>query len=198
MSEGGAWGPGRAFRGSGSQVSAGGEDGRGPRWARGQAALCPQDAFQEEYCRTGTFPETPMVPPRRPWTLVNWLFWASLLLYPFVRFLVNMVSSGSSLTLAGFVLVFFVGESGAVAGEGIAGLGPCDDHARPWGETDLGSGSQAWATSRCRQGALCPGGWGLGPRIGRAAAEAPPGASSAPPPLQRLRSVSSHFVLVPR
>lgn len=71
--------------------------------------LCPQDAFQEEYYRTGTFPETAMVPPRRPWTLVNWLFWASLLLYPFFRFLINMISSGSSLTLASFVLVFFVG-----------------------------------------------------------------------------------------
>lgn len=75
-----------------------------------RAPLCLQDAFQEEYYRTGTFPETPMVPPRRPWTLLNWLFWASLLLYPFFRFLVNMVSSGSSLTLASFVLVFFVGK----------------------------------------------------------------------------------------
>ncbi|XP_032693134.1 1-acyl-sn-glycerol-3-phosphate acyltransferase delta [Lontra canadensis] len=71
-----------------------------------------KDAFQEEYHRTGTFPETAMVPPRRPWTLLNWLFWASLLLYPFFRFLVNMVSSGSSLTLASFVLVFFVASMG--------------------------------------------------------------------------------------
>ncbi|XP_058591827.1 1-acyl-sn-glycerol-3-phosphate acyltransferase delta isoform X2 [Neofelis nebulosa] len=71
-----------------------------------------KDAFQEEYYRTGTFPETPMVPPRRPWTLINWLFWASLLLYPFFRFLTNMISSGSSLTLASFVLVFFVASMG--------------------------------------------------------------------------------------
>ncbi|XP_048970163.1 1-acyl-sn-glycerol-3-phosphate acyltransferase delta isoform X2 [Canis lupus baileyi] len=71
-----------------------------------------KDAFQEEYYRTGTFPETPMVPPRRPWTLINWLFWASLLLYPFFRFLINMISSGSSLTLASFVLVFFVASMG--------------------------------------------------------------------------------------
>lgn len=53
------------------------------------------------------------MPPRRPWTLVNWLVWASLLLYPFFRFLSNMISSGSSLTLASFVLVFFVGKSRA-------------------------------------------------------------------------------------
>nr|XP_036879817.1 1-acyl-sn-glycerol-3-phosphate acyltransferase delta isoform X2 [Manis javanica] len=71
-----------------------------------------KDAFQEEYYRTGTFPETPLVPPRRPWTLVNWLVWASLLLYPFFRFLSNMISSGSSLTLASFVLVFFVASMG--------------------------------------------------------------------------------------
>ncbi|XP_035880850.1 1-acyl-sn-glycerol-3-phosphate acyltransferase delta isoform X3 [Phyllostomus discolor] len=71
-----------------------------------------KDAFQEQYCRTGTFPETPMVPPRRPWTLLNWLLWASLLLWPFFRFLVSMVSSGSSLTLASFVLVFFVASVG--------------------------------------------------------------------------------------
>lgn len=90
--------------------------------AGAEAPLCPQDAFQEEYYQTGTFPETPMVPPRRPWTLLNWLFWASLLLYPFFRFLVSMVSSGSSLTLAGFVLVFFVGEwpAGQLSGCGAA------------------------------------------------------------------------------
>ncbi|XP_073892887.1 1-acyl-sn-glycerol-3-phosphate acyltransferase delta isoform X2 [Macaca fascicularis] len=71
-----------------------------------------KDAFQEEYYRTGTFPETPMVPPRRPWTLVNWLFWASLVLYPFFQFLVSMIRSGSSLTLASFILVFFVASMG--------------------------------------------------------------------------------------
>lgn len=85
----------------------------GPRGRALRPPLRPQDAFQEQYCRTGTFPGTPMVPPRRPWALLNWLFWASLLLCPFVRFLVSMVSSGSSLTLASFVLVLFVGKWGA-------------------------------------------------------------------------------------
>lgn len=88
-----------------------------------QVPVCPQDAFQEEYYRTGTFPGTPMVPPRRPWTLLNWLFWASLLLYPFFQFLVNMVSSGSSLTLASFVLVFFVGKWRARGWRGALGKG---------------------------------------------------------------------------
>ncbi|XP_055289813.1 1-acyl-sn-glycerol-3-phosphate acyltransferase delta isoform X1 [Moschus berezovskii] len=83
-----------------------------------------KDAFQEEYSRTGTFPETPVVPPRRPWTLINWLFWASLLLYPFFRFVVNMVSSGSSLTLASFVLVFFVEQVWTFSGEVRVGASP--------------------------------------------------------------------------
>lgn len=83
-----------------------------PVWRLRVLFPVPQDAFQEEYYRTGTFPETPMVPPRRPWTLVNWLFWASLVLYPFFQFLVSMIRSGSSLTLASFILVFFVASMG--------------------------------------------------------------------------------------
>ncbi|XP_060229636.1 1-acyl-sn-glycerol-3-phosphate acyltransferase delta isoform X1 [Meriones unguiculatus] len=71
-----------------------------------------KDAFQEEYYRTGVFPETPWVPPRRPWALVNWLFWASLLLYPFFQFLISMVSSGSSVTLASLVLIFCMASMG--------------------------------------------------------------------------------------
>uniref|UniRef100_A0A7M4FI15 1-acyl-sn-glycerol-3-phosphate acyltransferase delta n=1 Tax=Crocodylus porosus TaxID=8502 RepID=A0A7M4FI15_CROPO len=67
-----------------------------------------KDAIQEEYYRTGVYPETPIVPPRRPWTLLNWLFWALLLLYPLFKLLINMVSSGSSLTLASFAFVFIV------------------------------------------------------------------------------------------
>ncbi|KFW10844.1 1-acyl-sn-glycerol-3-phosphate acyltransferase delta, partial [Fulmarus glacialis] len=61
-----------------------------------------RDAFQEEYYRTGTYPAVPIVPPRRPWTLFNWLFWALLLLYPLFKLLINMINSGSSLTLASF------------------------------------------------------------------------------------------------
>ncbi|XP_009582701.1 PREDICTED: 1-acyl-sn-glycerol-3-phosphate acyltransferase delta-like, partial [Fulmarus glacialis] len=63
------------------------------------------DAFQEEYYRTGTYPAVPIVPPRRPWTLFNWLFWALLLLYPLFKLLINMINSGSSLTLASFAFV---------------------------------------------------------------------------------------------
>nr|KAF6503766.1 1-acylglycerol-3-phosphate O-acyltransferase 4 [Rousettus aegyptiacus] len=91
-----------------------------------------KDAFQEQYCRTGTFPGTPMVPPRRPWALLNWLFWASLLLCPFVRFLVSMVSSGSSLTLASFVLVLFVASMGVRWMIGVTEI----DKGSAYGDTD--------------------------------------------------------------
>uniref|UniRef100_A0ABM5FZ25 1-acyl-sn-glycerol-3-phosphate acyltransferase delta n=1 Tax=Pogona vitticeps TaxID=103695 RepID=A0ABM5FZ25_9SAUR len=71
-----------------------------------------KDSFQEEYYRTGIYPGTPIVPPRRPWTLLNWLFWALLLLYPLFKLLINMTSSGSSLTLATFAFVFLAEVSG--------------------------------------------------------------------------------------
>lgn len=155
------------------------------RAAGGQAALCPQDALQEEYSRTGTFPGTPMVPPRRPWTLVNWLFWASLLLYPFFRFLVNVVRSGSSLTLASFVLVFFVGEygaSGAWAGAGGAsrkGQGGAGGTA-PSVRTRPGCRSRRW-TGRSSSRAQKPQPGGLPPgrplpvRMHPLRLQAPPG-----------------------
>ncbi|OWK61280.1 1-acyl-sn-glycerol-3-phosphate acyltransferase delta [Lonchura striata] len=69
-----------------------------------------QDAFQEEYYRTGTYPAVPTIPPRRPWTLLNWLFWALLLLYPLFQLLINMINSGSSLTLASFAFVIIIGK----------------------------------------------------------------------------------------
>ncbi|XP_030905712.1 1-acyl-sn-glycerol-3-phosphate acyltransferase delta isoform X1 [Melopsittacus undulatus] len=71
-----------------------------------------KDAFQEEYYRTGAYPAVPIVPPRRPWTLLNWLFWALLLLYPLFKLLINMISSGSSLTLASFAFVIVMASVG--------------------------------------------------------------------------------------
>ncbi|XP_053795026.1 1-acyl-sn-glycerol-3-phosphate acyltransferase delta isoform X1 [Vidua macroura] len=71
-----------------------------------------KDAFQEEYYRTGTYPAVPTIPPRRPWTLLNWLFWALLLLYPLFQLLINMINSGSSLTLASFAFVIIIASVG--------------------------------------------------------------------------------------
>ncbi|KAJ8250691.1 hypothetical protein COCON_G00226130 [Conger conger] len=58
-----------------------------------------KDQFQEEYSQTGRFPGAVLTPARRPWTLLNWLFWASVLLYPLAGLLVRLVSSGSSATI---------------------------------------------------------------------------------------------------
>ncbi|KAJ8248281.1 hypothetical protein GJAV_G00240320 [Gymnothorax javanicus] len=55
-----------------------------------------KDQFQEDYCRTGRFPGPTVTPPRRPWSLLNWLFWASLLLYPLVGLVAQLASTGSS------------------------------------------------------------------------------------------------------
>ncbi|XP_037248750.1 1-acyl-sn-glycerol-3-phosphate acyltransferase delta isoform X3 [Falco biarmicus] len=70
------------------------------------------DAFQEEYYQRGTYPAVPIIPPRRPWTLLNWLFWALLLLYPLFKLLINMINSGSSLTLASFAFVIVMASVG--------------------------------------------------------------------------------------
>lgn len=40
-----------------------------------------------------------MSPPRRPWALINWLFWSCLLLYPLGLLLAQLISSGSMLTI---------------------------------------------------------------------------------------------------
>ncbi|XP_066553404.1 1-acyl-sn-glycerol-3-phosphate acyltransferase delta [Amia ocellicauda] len=61
-----------------------------------------KDAFQEQYCKTGRFPGPTAHPPRRIWPLLNWLFWASVLLYPLFRLLVTLISAGSSVTLLSF------------------------------------------------------------------------------------------------
>ncbi|XP_071754120.1 1-acyl-sn-glycerol-3-phosphate acyltransferase delta [Centroberyx gerrardi] len=58
-----------------------------------------KDSFQEHYTQTGRFPGPVVNPPRRPWTLINWLFWSCLLLYPLGLLLAQLLSSGSVLTV---------------------------------------------------------------------------------------------------
>ncbi|XP_078503059.1 1-acyl-sn-glycerol-3-phosphate acyltransferase delta isoform X2 [Lissotriton helveticus] len=67
-----------------------------------------KDAFQEQYYKTGTFSGIPFVRPRSWCTLLNWLFWAILLMYPLFNLLVNMFISGSYLTLAIFASLIIV------------------------------------------------------------------------------------------
>lgn len=58
-----------------------------------------KDSFQEHYAQTGRFPGPINSPPRQPWCLINWLFWSCLLLYPLFLFFVQLISSGSVITI---------------------------------------------------------------------------------------------------
>lgn len=68
--------------------------------------LHSQDALQEMYKQKGTFPGEPIKPARRPWTLLNFLCWATILLSPLFSFVLGVFASGSPLlilTFLGFV-----------------------------------------------------------------------------------------------
>ncbi|XP_034464439.1 1-acyl-sn-glycerol-3-phosphate acyltransferase delta [Hippoglossus hippoglossus] len=58
-----------------------------------------KDSFQEHYTQTGRFPGPKTSPPSRPWSLINWLIWSCLLLYPLGLLLARLISSGSVFTL---------------------------------------------------------------------------------------------------
>lgn len=71
---------------------------------------CGQDALQENYNKVGKFPGPTIIPRRRPWTLLNFLFWATLLLSPLIKFACGVAVSGSPLLIIGFILFLIVGE----------------------------------------------------------------------------------------
>ncbi|XP_029376308.1 1-acyl-sn-glycerol-3-phosphate acyltransferase delta [Echeneis naucrates] len=71
-----------------------------------------KDSFQEHYTQTGCFPGPVVSPPRRPWTLINWLFWCSLLLYPLALLLTQLISSGSILPILASVALCSAGSLG--------------------------------------------------------------------------------------
>ncbi|XP_075053647.1 1-acyl-sn-glycerol-3-phosphate acyltransferase gamma [Mixophyes fleayi] len=62
-----------------------------------------KDALQEQYLQEGTFPGTQIVPSRRPWTFLNFLFWATLLLSPLFSFAIGIFASGSPLLILSFM-----------------------------------------------------------------------------------------------
>ncbi|XP_041061895.1 1-acyl-sn-glycerol-3-phosphate acyltransferase delta isoform X2 [Carcharodon carcharias] len=71
-----------------------------------------KDMLQEEYFKRGFYPGTPIVPAKRPWVLVNWLFWAALLLFPLFKLVANMICNRSSLTLITFSLIIVAASVG--------------------------------------------------------------------------------------
>ncbi|XP_041646305.1 1-acyl-sn-glycerol-3-phosphate acyltransferase delta [Cheilinus undulatus] len=58
-----------------------------------------KDSFQDHYIQTGRYPGPIVNPPRRPWALINWIFWAFLLLYPLGLLFTQLISSGSMWTI---------------------------------------------------------------------------------------------------
>lgn len=55
------------------------------------------------YNQKGVFPGQPFRPARRPWTLLNFLFWATVLLSPLFRFVLGVFASGSPLLILTFL-----------------------------------------------------------------------------------------------
>lgn len=72
--------------------------------------LSSQDALQEMYNKEGKFPGPIVIPRRRPWTLLNFLFWASLLLSPLIKFAYGVAISGSPLLIIGFIIFLVIGR----------------------------------------------------------------------------------------
>ncbi|CAL8254483.1 unnamed protein product [Lota lota] len=69
-----------------------------------------KDALQEQYYTTGRFPGNPVIPARRPWTLLNFFFWVVILFYPLIQLAVSVVASGNQLLILGLLLLLVVGS----------------------------------------------------------------------------------------
>lgn len=74
-------------------------------------SLSFKDALQEHYEKEGCFPGPTIKPKRRVWTLLNFLFWATLLLSPLINFAWDVFVSGSPLLIIGFLIFLIVGQS---------------------------------------------------------------------------------------
>ncbi|XP_048202117.1 1-acyl-sn-glycerol-3-phosphate acyltransferase gamma [Perognathus longimembris pacificus] len=85
-----------------------------------------KDALQEMYKEKGEFPGERIKPARRPWTLLNFLCWAAVLLSLLFSFVLGIFASGSPL-----LILTFLGFVGAAA----FGL------RRLIGVTEIGKGS---------------------------------------------------------
>uniref|UniRef100_A0A3P9H3T2 1-acyl-sn-glycerol-3-phosphate acyltransferase delta n=2 Tax=Oryzias latipes TaxID=8090 RepID=A0A3P9H3T2_ORYLA len=64
-----------------------------------------KDELQGAYEKTGLFPGPKTSPPRQLRTLMNWLFWSCVVLYPLGLMLTHVISSGSALTIIAAVVV---------------------------------------------------------------------------------------------
>lgn len=86
------------------------------------SSSCPsQDALQELYNKEGKFPGPTVIPSRRPWTLLNFLFWATLLLSPLINFACGVAISGSPLLIIGFIIFLIIGRELCTSDAGDSG-----------------------------------------------------------------------------
>ncbi|XP_062384272.1 1-acyl-sn-glycerol-3-phosphate acyltransferase gamma [Sardina pilchardus] len=67
-----------------------------------------KDALQEHYAKEGSFPGPTIRPPRRLWSLLNFLFWAFVLLSPLIHLAWGVFISGSPLHILGFMLFLII------------------------------------------------------------------------------------------
>ncbi|GAA6095378.1 1-acyl-sn-glycerol-3-phosphate acyltransferase gamma, partial [Tachysurus ichikawai] len=67
-----------------------------------------KDELQEYYLKEGRFPGHAIKPKRRLWTLLNFLFWATLLLSPLINFAWDVFVSGSPLLIISFMIFLII------------------------------------------------------------------------------------------
>nr|ADO27983.1 1-acyl-sn-glycerol-3-phosphate acyltransferase gamma [Ictalurus furcatus] len=67
-----------------------------------------KDELQEFYFKEGRFPGPTIKPKRRLWTLLNFLFWATLLLSPLINFAWDVLVSGSPLLIISFMIFLII------------------------------------------------------------------------------------------
>ncbi|KAK3510635.1 hypothetical protein QTP70_011900 [Hemibagrus guttatus] len=67
-----------------------------------------KDELQEYYFKEGRFPGNVVKPKRRLWTLLNFLFWATILLSPLINFAWDVFVSGSPLLIISFMIFLII------------------------------------------------------------------------------------------
>lgn len=75
------------------------------------------------YNQTGAFPGEQIKPARRPWTLLNFLCWATVLLSPLFSFVLGVFASGSPLLILTFLGFVGAGKEHDVPAHMLGSLG---------------------------------------------------------------------------
>lgn len=96
------------------------------------------------YKQKGLFPGERIKPARRPWTLMNFLCWATILLSPLFSFVLGVFASGSPLLILTFLGFVGAGKEMCHLHAGVTGPPPYPGlmvhPGGPWRQ-HLGSGN---------------------------------------------------------